>query len=69
MTGSKHETKARRSCTQTSPMKQEYKGSKLKMVQSLAKWLTIETNAILQERIQNHLSVHVPSLNAPKCHT
>ena len=51
-------------------MKQE-QGQKVKIgtIQSLAKWLTIETNAKLQERTQNHLSVHVPLLSAPECPT
>ena len=37
--------------------------------QSLVQWLTTGTNAKLQERIQNHLSVHAPSLHAPEWHT
>ena len=32
-------------------------------MQSLTKWLAIDINEKLQERIQNHLPVQVPSLN------
>ena len=45
------------------------RAEKMELVQSLTKWLTIDTNEKLQKRIQNRLPVQVPSLSAPECHT
>ena len=44
-------------------MKQGIRAEKSELVQSLTKWLAIDINEKLQERIQNHLPAQVPSLN------
>ena len=56
MTGSKHESKARRAVHELREKIDEAgkKAEKLDLVQSLTKWLTIDTNEKLQERNQNH---------------